>query len=263
MATIRINDMDVYYELHGHGTPLVLIAGYTCDHTFWDAMIDELAQMFQILIFDNRGAGQTKDMGASFTLETMVDDTMTLIQQLGIQRPHILGQSMGGVIAQLMAKKYADKINKLIILNSASQINRRTIKALESLLNLRKESISFDLLIETAMPWFFSSNYLAKPENITLFKEMLKNNPYLQSLQDQERQFMALLQFDSQSWLQEIKTPTLAIAATEDIVCLPEESQQLTKNIVNSQFIAIPSGHSSPLEQPKELNKIISKFLIQ
>ena len=113
------------------------------------------------------------------------------------------------------------------------------------------------------MPWFFSSNYLAKPENITLFKEMLKNNPYLQSLQDQERQFMALLQFDSQSWLQEIKTPTLAIADTEDIVCLPEESQQLTKNIVNSQFIAIPSGHSSPLEQPKELNKIISKFLIQ
>ncbi len=255
--------MDVYYELHGHGTPLVLIAGYTCDHTFWDAMIDELAQMFQILIFDNRGAGRTKDKGVPFTLETLADDTMSLVQQLGIQCPHILGQSMGGIIAQIMAKKYADKINKLIILNSAARINCRTMKAMESLLNLRKENIPFDLLIETAMPWFFSSDYLTKPENIIFFKKMLKNNPYLQSLQDQERQFMALFQFDSQNWLHEIKTPTLVIAATEDIVCLPEESQHLTNNIANSQFIVIPSGHSSPLEQPKELDKIISKFLIQ
>ena len=170
MPTININGVDIYYELHGQGDPLVLIAGYTCDHTFWNAMLDELAGKFRVLIFDNRGIGQTKDNGASFTLEMMAEDIVALIQQLGFLNPHILGQSMGGAIAQMIAKKYSDKINKLIILNSAAKFNTRTVKALESLLNLRKKDVSIDLLIEASMPWFFSSEYLTKSENISAFK---------------------------------------------------------------------------------------------
>jgi 3-oxoadipate enol-lactonase len=261
MAITNINGLDIYYELHGQGNPLVLIAGYTCDHTFWGEMLDELTKAYQVLIFDNRGVGQTKDANSSFTLETMAEDTMTLVQQLGLVHPHILGQSMGGAIAQLIAKKYADKINKLIILNSVAKFNIRTIQALESQLNLRKENVLFDLLIESSMPWFFSSDYLDKPENITAFKEIVQNNPSPQSIQDQERQFTALRQFDSRGWLQEIKTPTLIISAEEDIVCLPVESQQLANNVLNAQFITIPYGHSSPLEQPSKVNKALLQFL--
>ena len=224
-------------------------------------MLDELAKKFQVLIFDNRGIGQTKDNGATFTLETIAEDTMALVCQLGLIHPHILGQSMGGAIAQIIAKKYSDKINKLIILNSVAIFNTRTVKAIESLLNLRKENISLDLLIETSMPWFFSMDYLAKPENIASFKEIIKSNPYIQSIQDQERQFRTIPPFDSRNWIDGIKTNTLVIAAEEDIVALPTESQQLAKIIPNAQFITIPGGHSSPLEQPKEVNKTILKFL--
>ena len=261
MATININGVDIYYELHGQGDPLVLIAGYTCDHTFWNAMLDELAEKFQVLIFDNRGIGQTKDNGTTFTLETVAEDTMALVRQLGLIHPHILGQSMGGAIAQIIAKKYPEKINKLIILNSAAKFNTRTVKAIESLLNLRKENVSFDVLIEASIPWFFSSDYLAKPENISTFKEILRNNPYPQSIQDQERQFRTIPPFDSRDWIHEIKATTLVIAAEEDIVALPTESQQLANTIPNAQFITISGGHSSPLEQPNEVNKAILKFL--
>ncbi|MFO9100337.1 alpha/beta fold hydrolase [Legionella pneumophila] len=261
MATLKIHGVDIYYELYGQGKPLVLIAGYCCDHTFWNAMLHELAEEFQVLIFDNRGIGQTRDNGDSFTLEAQADDIMAFLEQLGFRNPSILGQSMGGAIAQLLARKHGKKISKLVILNSVAKFNTRANQAMESLLNLRKENISFDLLIEAGIPWFFSSKYLAEPKNIATFKENLKNNPYPQSLQDQARQFRTIPPFDSRGWLHEIKVPTLVIAAEDDILTLPAESQQLAQGIPNAQFITIPGGHSSPLEHPALVNDAILKFL--
>lgn len=261
MAIININDVDIYYELHGQGKPLVLIAGYCCDHTFWSDMLDELAREFQVLIFDNRGIGQTKDNGIAFTLETNADDIIAFLEQLGFEHPHILGQSMGGAIAQIIAKKHPEKMDKLIILNSVAKFGTRANRAMESLLNLRKENIPLDLLIDAGMTWVFSSEYLEEPQNVSTFKESLKNNPYPQSLQDQERQFRTIPTFDSREWLYEIKAATLVIAAEEDILTLPTESRQLAKGIPNARFITVPGGHASPLEQPSKVNEVILEFL--
>lgn len=262
MPIITVNNLDIYYELHGHGKPLVLIAGYTGDHTFWHLMLDELAEKFQVLIFDNRAIGQTKDNGNAFSLETMAEDTFALTEKLGLVRPHILGQSMGGIIAQIMAKKYADKIDKLITLNSSAKLSLRTLKTLESLLNLRKANTSFDLFIDTAIPWFFSSNYLANFKNISRFKEALLNNPYPQSVSDQERQLDALSGYDPSSWLLEINAPTLVLAAKDDIIALPDESKTLAREIKDSKFVMVPGAHSSPVEVAHEVNKNILQFLL-
>ncbi|CDZ77544.1 Putative non-heme bromoperoxidase BpoC [Legionella massiliensis] len=261
MAFLKVNGASIYYEVHGQGEPLVLVAGYTCDHLFWSAMLDELAKKFQVLVFDNRAVGQTTDDGALFSLDDMAQDTMALIEHLGLKRPHILGQSMGGAIAQIIAKKYPDKIGKLIILNSTGKFNRRTDLALESLINLRKQDLSLDLLIEAAMPWFFSSAYMSDPKNIIAFKDAITGNPYPQSIEDQIRQCRNIPTFNSQSWQHEIKAPALVIAAVEDIIALPSESQELAKGI-NAQFVLIPGAHSSPLEQHQEVNKAVVNFLV-
>ncbi len=260
MPTLDLKGMELYYELHGTGTPLVLIAGYTGDHTFWNLMLNELVNKFQVLVFDNRAIGQTKDTNSSFTLETMAEDTMALVEQLGLERPIILGQSMGGAIAQLIAKKYAAQIDKLIILNSAAKFSTRSAKTLESLLNCRKENIAFDLFIDAALPWFFSSDFLASPENIRIFKQELIDNPHPQSVADQERQFNALLPFDSREWIHKITTPTLVISAIEDIIALPEEGRALSNGIPSSQFITIPGAHSSPVEQSFKVSQLVDQF---
>lgn len=261
MPIVKANGIDIYYELHGAGQPLVLIAGYTGDHTFWKFMLGELAKHFQVLIFDNRGIGQTRDSGTDFTLEMMAQDTMSLINELRLERPHVLGQSMGGCIAQIIARKHASEINKLIILNAAAKLNVRTLKILESIYKLRKENISFDLFIDTALTWFLSSDYLAHPEWIKAFKEDLINNPFPQSITDQERQLKALVPFDSRNWIQNITSSTLVLAADEDIIALPEESKSLAQGISNAEFVLIPGAHSSPVEQADKVNEIVLKFL--
>ncbi len=261
MPTIHTNGIDIYYEMQGHGQPIVLIAGYTGDHTFWKFMKEELEKKFTVLIFDNRGIGQTRDSGADFSLELMAQDTIALIDALGLKKPHILGQSMGGAIAQTIAKNHAQQIDKLIILNSAAKLNQRTMKTLENLYKLCEAQLSFDLFIDTALPWFFSSDFLANQEQIKAFKEDLINNPFPQSINDQERQFKALVPFDSRSWLKDINSPTLVIAAEEDIIALPDESKKLAQGLDNAQFKMIPGAHSSPVEQAHRVNELALHFL--
>ena len=262
MAFINVNGVDIYYEIHGRGTPLILLAGYTCDHTFWQAMLNELSEKLQLIIVDNRAVGRTKDSGDFFSLEDMANDTVALSEKLGIIKPNILGQSMGGAVAQIIAKKYPDKINKLIILNSAAKINARTIKVVESLLALRQTGISIDLLIDISMTWFFSVDYLSNPANIMSFKKAVYDNPYPQTAEDQARQCRNIPKINFLHWIKDISSPTLVIAAEQDLIVLPEESHQLAKGIPNAKFVMIQGGHSSPIEQPHKLNQLIIEFLL-
>lgn len=257
MATIRIGETDFFYECRGKGTPLVLIAGYSCDHTFWDAIYDELTQHFQVLIFDNRGIGQTIDETSTISIDSMAQDTMKIVNALDLKHPIILGQSMGGTIAQTIARDYGNDIQKLIILNSSTIINQRTQMVLSSLLKLYEEKAAFDTLIEASMPWFFSAHYLADPKNIAAYKEICMNNPYPPSPAILRRQLQALNNFNSHLWVNNIQMPTLVIASEDDIVCLPAESEQLASHIKRAKYLKIAGGHSSPLENPHDLIEAI------
>lgn len=262
MPQAKFNGIDIYYELHGRGEPLVLITGYSCDHTFWTAMLDELAKRFQILIFDNRGIGRTKDNGKLFTIETMAEDTISLINHLGLKQPHIVGQSMGGAISQTIARKFPEQINKLIILNSMPKINLASLMLLEAMLNLCKENIPFERIIDVSLPWFYSSNFFANPQNITILKKIIFTNPYPQSIIDLERQYHAVKKFDSTDWLHEIKTPTHVVVSENDLVTLPSEGKILQQKIIGATLSTISGGHSSPVENPRQVTQEILKFLI-
>jgi pimeloyl-ACP methyl ester carboxylesterase len=262
MPLAKLNEIDIYYELHGHGEPLVLIAGYSCDHTFWAAMLDTLIRHFQVLIFDNRGIGKTKDSGHAFTLENMAEDTFALINHLGLKRPHIVGQSMGGAISQIFARKFSHQINKLVILNSMPKVNLAALTVLEAMINLCKENIPFERIIDVSLPWFYSSHFFAIPKNIDTLKKIILNNPYPQSIADLERQYHAVKKFDSSDWLHEIKASTHVIVSENDIVTLPSEGKILQQKIPGATLTTITGGHSSPVENPRQVNQEILNFLI-
>lgn len=261
MPHIQVNDSKYFYELHGEGNPIVLISGYSCDHSFWDLIFDELLENFQVLAFDNRGVGQTQDKGTPLNLNEMAEETFQLIQKLGIKRPTLIGQSMGGILSQLIAKKHPNDIDSLIIMNSAAKINARTLMALESFVKLLKEESPIDSVIEASMPWFFSPRFLAKPKNVNAFKQNLMTNPFPQTFNDLSRQFNALKTYDASANPESISLRTLVIGAKDDIACPPEEGEQLAKSIEGAKFVTVPGGHSSPLEVPEEIIKLLKEFL--
>ncbi len=263
MPNAIVNNINIYYELHGKGQPLVLIAGYSCDHTFWTGMLDKLSRYFQVLIFDNRAIGRTKDSGEPFTIETMAEDTVSLVQHLGLEKPHIVGQSMGGIIAQYISKKYPYIIHKQIILNSTAKINVAAIMVIEGIIKLFNDNVSLEHIIDVSIPWFYSSQFLSNPKNITTLKTLFMNNPYPQSIMDLGRQYHAIKSANTRPFLHDIKSPTHVIASEHDLVTLPSESYEIKQKIPNATISVIPGGHSSPVEQPQEVNNEILKFLIK
>ena len=88
MPYIKVNDIQMYYEIHGDGEPLVLIVGLGTDISEWDGIIHWLAQKYQVLAFDNRGAGRTDKPDTHYSIEMMANDTAGLMQTLGIPRHH-------------------------------------------------------------------------------------------------------------------------------------------------------------------------------
>lgn len=93
MPNINVNNAGFYYELHGKGQPLILIAGYGANGRSWMPIVNALSQHFQVVIFDNRAGGQTTDDGVTLTVELMAQDVMALSDALNLKKPHIVGRS--------------------------------------------------------------------------------------------------------------------------------------------------------------------------
>src|SRR5512139_816707 len=115
MPIAHTNDIDVYYELHGAGEPLVLIAGLGYDQWMWHKMIPGLARHFQVIAFDNRGVGKTDKPAGPYTAHMLAADTAGLLLALGIPSAAVMGHSMGGFIAQALVLERPDLVNKLIL----------------------------------------------------------------------------------------------------------------------------------------------------
>lgn len=110
MPKVTINDMNMYYEIHGEGIPLVMIMGLSGNVYWWDrSFIDEVSNKFKTIIFDNRGVGRSDDPGVDVSIKMMTDDLIGLMNALNIDRTYLLGISMGGMIAQELVLNYPER----------------------------------------------------------------------------------------------------------------------------------------------------------
>lgn len=120
MPSVRVGDIAVYYEIHGEGPPLVLIGGLGVDLTVFAPLADLLARTFRVLTFDNRGAGRTDKPDIPYSIPMMADDTVGLMDALGLSRAHVVGLSTGGRIAIEIAAEYPSRVDRLVLLSTAA-----------------------------------------------------------------------------------------------------------------------------------------------
>lgn len=120
MPSVRVGDIDVYYEIHGEGPPLVLIGGLGVDLTVFAPVTDLLARDFRVLTFDNRGAGRTDKPDIPYSIPMMAEDTIGLMDALGLPRAHIVGLSAGGRIAIEIAAGHPSRVDRLVLVSTAA-----------------------------------------------------------------------------------------------------------------------------------------------
>src|SRR3954471_11428084 len=113
-GTVHANGQELYYELHGDGPPLLLVMGIGYDSSLWTLeQVPVLSTHFQVIIVDNRDAGRSSKARQPYTIADMADDLAGLLDALRIQHTHLLGLSMGGMIALEFALRHGDRLDRL------------------------------------------------------------------------------------------------------------------------------------------------------
>lgn len=260
MPHIHVNNANFYYEVYGSGQPIVLIAGYTLNHSFWMPIFEQLKNHFQVLVFDNRGTGETKDNAKNLTAELMANDVIALAEALQLHKPHIVGHSMGGTIAQAIAYHHPDKISKAVFLATSSKWRQATLRGLQTLITLQQINANLDVQIEALLPWIFGEKFLNNPSQIKALKQSILNEPHPTTLENQLRHFEALKSFNSQNFLKSIDVPVLIGHGVEDLLSLPDESRFIAEQIKNAKLVTYNCGHDLPHEVTNELVQTLIEF---
>ncbi|UCE19231.1 MAG: alpha/beta fold hydrolase [Gemmatimonadota bacterium] len=263
MPRVKVNNIQMYYEIHGQGFPLVLIAGYGCGSWLWFKQLPHLSKTFQTIVFDNRGVGKTDKPDDAYSVRMFADDTSGLLKHLNVKKCHILGISMGGMIAQQVALSYPKLVERLILCSTtfggqnSIPIPEGTLRILASSARLPREEG-----LRRNMATAFSAEYIRdNPEVFNRVISHLLSNP--QPLYANQLQFRALKDFDVEKRLHEISSPVLILAGDRDEVIPTGNSQLLHERIEGSELVVFKGcGHLIIIERAEELNTKITDFLL-
>lgn len=261
MPHFSLGEFKLYYEDHGQGNPLLLIAGLNCDSRLWTLVLDDLKKHFRVIFFDNRGVGKSDGIDAPITIEIMANDAFKLLNHLGIERASVMGHSMGGTIAQTMAYLQPHRVHKLVICNSLVKVSRVNKMLGSIMILLRHYGLNHHRIMKRALPFLFSKQFRKNKLKIAeVTKGFLEENRHPQEPTTYKKQLEALFSFNSLKWLSQIKSLTLIIEGHEDRLC-PHDSKILAKHILNSTLVSLPNvGHVPMIEQPHTFVQVLSKF---
>ena len=258
----QTDKLNIYYEVHGQGTPLVMIRGLGSNADHWYAQAPTFAQYFKVIIFDNRGIARTSDPGGDYTVPMMAADTLDLMDALELKQAYVMRLSMGGMIAQELAINHSRRIKALVLVCTHCGGAEQAPPSAE-ISALFKEMIyenSPEAKVKAAPTLFDMQTLRNSPEIPVYYSEVSLKNPAKTEILI--KQWQAVLQHDTFDRLPQITAPTLVITGAEDLLIPPENSKILTERIPNARLRVIPGGgHQVLIEQPALCNEAILDFL--
>jgi 3-oxoadipate enol-lactonase len=213
MPTVKVNDIDMYYEVEGAGEPLVLIAGLGTGMSPYRRMIRLLSQENRVLAFDNRGVGRTDKPDIPYTIEMMADDTAGLLKALDIMSANVIGISMGGRIALALALQHPELVRSLVLVSTSPRVERKAGTMLQFKV-LKWIRAAGRVLGRTPQPYYAFV-----------------------------RQLNASGSYDCSDKLGEIRVPTLIMHGKKDRLVPSNLVEEMHAGIKGSKMITFEGGH--------------------
>jgi 3-oxoadipate enol-lactonase len=257
MATIHINDIDVYYENTGQGEPLFLIHGLGSSARNWELQVDYFAEKYRVITYDLRGHGRSSKPPGPYSMRGFAEDAAALLTRLEAAPAHVVGISMGGMIAFELAVHYPDLLKSLVIVNSVPDMR---VTSPREYLEMWPRFLILKALGVRRMGMALGKRLFPKPEQAEkrrVFVERWAQNDkraYQEALR-------AVLGWSVEARLDKIHCPTLVIAADKDYWPL-DVKQTYAARIPNARLAVITDArHAVAVEKPDEFNQLLDEFL--
>ena len=262
MERARINGVELAYELHGAGEPLVMIHGAQGDQSMFAAITPTLTDQFQVLTFDQRGSGLSEKPDMIYSMAMFADDTATLMDHVGFASAHILGVSMGGMIAQEFALRHPRKTRSLV-LGCTTPGGPNAVRLSDSAFAraYSTQEMSAEERGRALAEACFTKGYIEQhPEIIPEMIASRRQRP-IDPIALGHR-MKAVYAHDTYDRLPQISCPTLVITGKDDVLISWENSRILAERIPRAKFVLLdPAGHLFWGEQPEQSREAIRSFL--
>jgi 3-oxoadipate enol-lactonase len=252
----------IHYEVTGKpgATPVLMIQGLGASKNAWNLQRIAMATRFRIISFDNRGAGRSDKPTEPFTLEQMADDAITVLDAAGVETAHVVGASMGGVISQIVAVKYPQRVRSLTLVCTACRNHPWRQELLQSWAKTAEEKGMIEVGKEAAQ-WVMS------PRS---FRRLVPAFTWMGPLAALRPRHSFVSQIDAilntredlVDQLSTITAPTMVIVGNQDILTPRGDSEEIAERIPNAELVVISgAAHGLMMEHSSTFNKILIEFL--
>ncbi len=220
----------LHYTEAGNGFPLILLHGNGEDGSYFKHQLAYFSEKFRVIAVDTRGHGQSPRGTAPFTIRQFAEDLKGFMDELGLEKAHILGFSDGGNIALLFAARYPERVERLIL--NGANLNARGVK----------RSVQLSIMVEYRWALFAARHNPEAWKRVELLGLMV-NDPNI-----------------SLKTLKRVKAPTLVIAGTKDMI-REDHTELIGREIPGAKTVLIPGDHFIAGKCPEAFNRHVERFL--
>jgi 3-oxoadipate enol-lactonase len=261
VPTVRLNDITVNYSLEGDGAEtLVLVNGLADDLESWGFQMPDLLDAgLRVLRFDNRGIGATDRPAGPYTARQLADDTKALVDHLELDRFHLLGVSMGGMIAQEYALAYGQDLASLTLACTYAAPGPFCSRMFALWADMAGQ-MGVPAVMRDVTLWAFTVPFFSdRPDDAAEFETAMAGLD--QSLEAYLAQLNVIQTHDTTQRLAGIGVPTLVLAGEEDILIPVRLSRSLHDAIPGARWATVPGGHACLWESPGPFNQTVVDFV--
>lgn len=255
-----VNGLTVFLEGNSASKAIVFVHGFPFDHTMWKSQIDVFSEKFFCVAYDIRGLGESPAGDGQYTMESFADDLEAIIDELKLDKPILCGLSMGGYIGLRSQERFENKFSAVIFCDTRADAdgNESKLKRAAAIKRINAEGL------EPFAKDFITNCYGAeyKHSHKESFEKRIARSSGFDPAGVKGCLLAMLGRNDTTEYLNKIKIPSLFICGEFDVLTPPPVMKSMAEKINGAGFVIIKnSGHMSPVENPKEVNEVISEFL--